>query len=424
MTVAPEIINYFKPTDDGLVPQDWKSSKFGNIVKFSKGRKPKSLSDDYDKELKPYLTADYFRSRIPKQFVNKSERDSYVEVESEDVVLIWDGSNAGDVFTGLKGVLASTMVRIEPLNETIEKEHIYYYLKTQFLLLNSKTTGSTIPHVNKEVIQSLNVLIPPLPEQKKIASVLSALQEAKEKTENVLSALKELKKSMMKHLFTYGAVPIEKIGSVNLKETEIGLMPEKWDKEKIGNLCDVTTGTTPSTENHQYYDGNNLFIKTAEIKNNVISNSIAKISDKAIQDYNLKIYPAGSVFMAMYGQGKTRGQVALLNVPASTSQNTAAMVPKDKLMSSYFWLYLMSQYEKLRAEGIQGHISHLNLGFVKQIEMPVPPLEEQKAISIALLSLFEKIDAEENRRLALDALFKTLLSLLMTGKMRVNNLEI
>jgi hypothetical protein len=100
------------------------------------------------------------------------------------------------------------MVRIDP-EKQIERHYLYYFLLTQFDLLNSKTTGTTIPHVNKEVFRNLPIPLPPLPEQRAIAHVLRTVQRAKEATEGVIAALKELKKSLMQHLFTYGPVPVD-----------------------------------------------------------------------------------------------------------------------------------------------------------------------------------------------------------------------
>ncbi|HPT64183.1 MAG TPA: restriction endonuclease subunit S, partial [Candidatus Atribacteria bacterium] len=172
----------------------------GDVGKTIKGRKPQQLTEDLKEGSVPYLTAEYFRTRNVSKFVPKDVKN-FVKVDKDDIVFIWDGSNAGDVFTGLSGALASTMIKIDPEGD-INKKFLYYYLKTKFLLFNTKTTGSTIPHVNRNLFYNLPVPLPPLPEQRKIAAVLSTVQEAKEKTEAVISAAKSLKKSMMSYLFT------------------------------------------------------------------------------------------------------------------------------------------------------------------------------------------------------------------------------
>jgi len=157
-----ECIN-LKETEIGEVPADWEVVKLGEITKAIKGAKPKVLTEDWEKDSIPYLTADYLRSGIYKYFVPRTFLTKTVRVRKDDVVLIWDGSNSGDVFTGVEGILASTMVKILPLTDNLLSLYLYYFLKSKFELFNTKTTGSTIPHVSKSVFQDLPIPLPPLP---------------------------------------------------------------------------------------------------------------------------------------------------------------------------------------------------------------------------------------------------------------------
>lgn len=128
--------------------------------------------------------------------------------------------------------------------------------------------------------------------------------------------------------------------------------------------------------------------------------------------------------MAMYGQGKTRGQVAILEVPATTSQNTAAILCGEKIKGEYLWQWLMSRYDNLRNTGALGHLSHLNLGYVKAYRIALPRIEEQEVIASILDILSNKIDNCIRRRTLLDELFHTLLHHLMTGQIRVNDIDL
>ncbi|WP_190241038.1 restriction endonuclease subunit S [Nostoc sp. 'Peltigera membranacea cyanobiont' 210A] len=200
------------------------------------------------------------------------------------------------------------------------------------------------------------------------------------------------------------------------KQTEIGEIPESWQVVKLGEICSISTGTTPSTNKPEYYIGNIPFIKTAQIVNNRICESDTCISKQAVLDYNLKIYPPKTVFMAMYGQGKTRGQVSLLEIGAATTQNTAAIIPNYKIDSEFLWQYLMNQYEKLREAAHQGQISHLNLGLLKQYKIAFPSPEEQIYITDILKNCDRKIQALEKEITLIDELFHAMLEQLMIGK--------
>ena len=181
---------------------------------------------------------------------------------------------------------------------------------------------------------------------------------------------------------------------------------------------------TPSTKREDYYRGSIPFIKTADIVNNRLRRASTHISDQALADYSLTLYPAGTVLMAMYGQGKTRGQVALLEIAAATTQNAAAIEPKESLVPSFLWHYLMSIYNDLRGMGSLGHLSHLNLGYLRDLRIPVPPVEEQREISAILDALDSKIDLHRRKRAIFEELFKSLLQKLMAGEIRVDQLDL
>ncbi|MCR8487039.1 MAG: restriction endonuclease subunit S [candidate division WOR-3 bacterium] len=202
-----------KETEIGHIPKSWEVVRLGEVIHYKKGKKPKILLDDWKDDYLPYLTAEFFRTGKPDKFVDiKTERNIEI-VEPEDIVLIWDGSNAGDTFTGLKGVLASTMVKIEILDKSkVDKKLIYYFLRTKFDLLNARTTGSTIPHVSKMTFENLLIPLPPLEEQKQIAHILSTVDKKIEVEQRRKEVLKDLFKTMLHKLMS---------GEIRLKEVEI-----------------------------------------------------------------------------------------------------------------------------------------------------------------------------------------------------------
>ena len=191
----------FQMTELGPLPKEWRVVRLGEVVKLTKGRKPDESIPKYQFGALPYLTADYFRNRLPTEWVPAQYLSKLPLCSKEDVVLIWDGSKAGQVFIGLEGVLASTMVRIDP-EKQIERHYLYYFLLTQFDLLNSKTTGTTIPHVNKELFRNLPIPLPPLAEQRKIARMLQAVDAKITAEERRRAALEEVFKTLLHALMS------------------------------------------------------------------------------------------------------------------------------------------------------------------------------------------------------------------------------
>lgn len=251
-------------------------------------------------------------------------------------------------------------------------------------------------------------------EQQKIAEVLGAVDQEIEKTKEVIKATEKLKKGLMQKLFTKG------IGHTKFKQTELGEIPESWDVVDLENVAQLSTGTTPSTSKKSYYEGEIAFIKTGQVVNNRITQAEVHVSEEAVDDYRLKKYKPGTVFMAMYGQGKTRGQVALLEIEACTTQNAAAIEPSKKLDSEYLWFFFKSQYERLRQGGVQGHISHLNLTILKKYQLALPPVSEQKKIVEVLVAVDEKIMVSKKLLAKQTELKKGLMQDLLSGVKRVN----
>jgi len=203
-TYGPVPVTKRKPlqeTEIGPIPAHWQVVRLGEVVKLTKGRKPDELIPKYQVGALPYLTADYFRNRLPTEWVPAQYLSKLPLCSKEDVVLIWDGSKAGQVFIGLEGVLASTMVRIDP-EKQIERHYLYYFLLTQFDLLNSKTTGTTIPHVNKELFRNLPIPLPPLSKQREIARMLQAVDAKIAAEERRRAALEDLFKTLLHALMS------------------------------------------------------------------------------------------------------------------------------------------------------------------------------------------------------------------------------
>ena len=130
----------FKETEIGPLPAEWEVGQLGQVVVYRKGRKPEILQDRLQQGSLPYLTANYFRTGTASQFVPRREIQRNVVCRASDVVLIWDGSNAGDVFIGLEGIVASTMVMVTPISpQEVDGQWVYFFLKTQFEKLNCQT---------------------------------------------------------------------------------------------------------------------------------------------------------------------------------------------------------------------------------------------------------------------------------------------
>jgi type I restriction enzyme, S subunit len=202
------------------------------------------------------------------------------------------------------------------------------------------------------------------------------------------------------------------------KQTEVGVIPEDWELKTIGDLASVGSGGTPSRTNLSYWDGPIPWITTTQIDCNFIHDAEQFITQDGLDNSAAKLFPPGTLLMAMYGQGKTRGKVAILGVQASTNQACAAILLGKNLEHSYAFHYLSSQYEAIRNLSNTGNQENLNGFIIKSIKIPLPPLPEQRSIAQALSDV-DALIASLDKLIAKQRHLKTAaMQQLLTGKMR------
>jgi type I restriction enzyme, S subunit len=175
------------------------------------------------------------------------------------------------------------------------------------------------------------------------------------------------------------------------KQTEIGGIPQDWDVVSIGEICNVTSGGTPSRNKPEYWDGNIPWVKTGEINYCEIKDTEEKITQEGLCNSSAKLVPRGTLLMAMYGQGVTRGKVAMLGIDAALNQACLAILQSEKICNEFLYYCLTREYQNLRGIGNETTQKNLNASIVKEVKVPLPPLLEQKKIAEILSSVDEAI---------------------------------
>ncbi|HCR3979517.1 TPA: restriction endonuclease subunit S [Citrobacter koseri] len=197
------------------------------------------------------------------------------------------------------------------------------------------------------------------------------------------------------------------------------MVPKGWELSSIGKISDVSSGGTPSRNNEAYWNGNIPWVTTAEVQFKIIEDTVEKITEEGLANSSAKLFPAGTILMAMYGQGKTRGQVAKLGIDASTNQACAAIVLHTGYEVDFYYQFLISQYENIREMANSGGQQNLSGGIVKSIPVPVPPLTEQKKIAEILSTWDKAISVTEKLLANSQQQKKALMQQLLTGKKRL-----
>ena len=202
----------------------------GSIVKYKKGKPPKTGPNGG----LPVLSPHYLRTGQVEEMVEVTSKD--VVLNGGEIVLLWDGSNAGEFFRARPGVLSSTMVVFEFDQEETDADYLYYDLKRFEPELKGRTAGSGIPHVDKELLLGREIFEGAPDEQKMAATVLLKVDCAIEQTEAVLLKQERIKKGLMQDLLTRGLDAQGRLrdsASHPFKSSAVGLIPKEWAEGTI-----------------------------------------------------------------------------------------------------------------------------------------------------------------------------------------------
>ena len=313
-----------------------------------------------------------------------------------------------------------------------DSTYISFYLSTDESVewLNRHAAGVVMPNLSNNVLQRVPVALPPLPEQKKIAHILSTMQRAIEAQERIIQTTTELKKALMHKLFTEGLPSIDaSTGGLRhepQKQTEIGPIPESWEVVRLSDVCRFQSGGTPSKQNPEFWQGTIPWVSPKDMKRPRLDYVTDHISQEALESGS-KLAPAGSVFVVVRGMilAKTV-PVALATVPMAINQDMKAIVPGPKLRSDFLLYALETLRDNLfKKVGRSGHGTCTLMGHeVAAFKIPLPDMESQEEIASAIQNLERKKELHEQKRTSLQDLFRTLLHELMTAKTRVQNAAI
>lgn len=404
MTVAEETVEGFKETEVGLLPKDWEVVRLESQLELIKN----GITKTQNKESLGYpitrieTIADERIDMLKTGYVtnlNDSEIQRY-KLEIEDILFSHINSEPHlgktAIYKGIPPVLIHGMnLLMLRANKTTMNAYYFNYLcnfyrgKGVFVGLAARAVGQS--SINQGKLKALEIPLPPLPEQQKIVSVLSAIQEAKEKTENVIQATKELKKSMMKHLFTYGPVPLEDAEKVPLKETEIGMIPEHWEVKKLGDIATQRKESVTPLD-----DGKSKYIGLEHIDSGYSRLQRYGVENE-VKSSKFKFYKDDILY------GKLRpylNKCILSDFEGICSTDIIAIKSSDHIDCKYLvnMMHLRSFIDY--ATSTMTGVNHPRTSWkaLNAYKFSLPPLPEQKQIAQILSAIDKKIEAEEAKR--------------------------
>ncbi len=313
----------------------------------------------------------------------------------------------------------------------ISKDYLVYWYRSMARAIEQMGTGTTVKGIRLEVLKQLEFALPPLAEQKVIADKLDALlaqvESTKARLDRIPQILKRFRQSILAaavsgrlteewrrcnpHYCKPDLSAIQEYWSENnrsegkkysapkpIATSSQGNTPESWLETNIGQIFQVFVGSTPRRSQEEYWGGQIPWVSSSEVAFCRINSTKEAITETGLANASTTVHPVGTVMLAMIGQGRTRGQVAILDIPACHNQNTAALrAPEGFAVPEYLYYYLAKQYEETRRIGGGNNQKALNKRVVQSMGFPMPPIAEQTEIVRRVDQLFAYADRVEQQ---------------------------
>ena len=321
--------------------------KLGDFVKIKTGKLDANASSD-DGEY-PFFTCSIEPLKI-----------SSFSYDCECCLVAGNGDLNVKYYNGKFDAYQRTYI-IESLDkEKLDVMYLYFFLCSYIEVLRKQSIGGVIKYIKLGNLTDALIPIPSLEKQKKICRNLIQAQKVLNKNQALLSKYDILIKSRF----------IEMFGEPHNNT--------KYPYKTVGEFTTVTSGGTPDRKNNEYWkDGNIPWVKTTELQNNELTDVEEFITQKGLDESSAKMMPIGTLLIAMYGQGKTRGMTAYLGIEASTNQACACILPSEEINQKYLWYYFILSYDKLRDLAKGGNQPNLNGNMIKNFPVLMPPIEMQ-----------------------------------------------
>ncbi len=301
------------------------------------------------------------------------------------------------------------------IKDNLDKEFLIQYSNTNSFrkVMQTIMVGSTQVHIRNGDYWNVQIPVPPIKEQQKIAKILSTVDEKIAVIDEQLQATQTLKKGLMQRLLTKG------IGHTAFKDSVLGEIPVGWEVELLDKCTIRGSGHTPNKQFAEYYNGGIKWISLADSKkldDRFIDETKTEISKEGLKYSSAVLHQRGSVLLSRdAGIGKS----AVMRIDMAVSQHFIVWRCMENL-NNWFLYYLLQHFKPIfERVAIGSTIKTIGLGFFKKMKIPLPPINEQEKISRILYKVDDKIDILKDKKSHYQTLKKGLMQKLLTGKIRV-----
>lgn len=413
--------NKFKKTEIGKIPVDWELAKIEQICEVVGGSTPSTnVKEFWDGDILWVIPTDITKlkgnviSNTEKTLTEEGLSNCAARILPDGSILLTSRATIGACAINSKPMATNQGFTSLICNEKVHNWFIFYKIISLRNELKRLGSGSTFKEVSKKSIRSMKISIPPLPEQIKIAKILLAVDETIEKKQETIEKTKTLKRGMMQELLTRG------IGHTNFKRTEIGKIPVDWKVVRVMDVCEkpeygYTESATDKLEGPK-------FLRISDIQDGRVNWErvpYCRCPDSLKEKYVLM---PGDILFARTGATTGKSFIIKRCPEAVFASYLIRVVTKDRINSDFLYLVFNSfVYWRQITEQIGGSAQGgVNASSLSNINIPLPPLSEQKKIAEILSLIDEEIEKEIAHKERLELLKKGLMQVLLTGKIRVS----
>src|SRR5699024_9158181 len=367
----------------------WINTKLKYILKIKNGGTPKSSVDNYwTPEEIVWITPEDLS--LGENEINTSKRkisedglnNSSANVVKSNSIVLSTKAQISNIKIVTTTYATNQGCKSIENNNNIDIRYFYYYFSIKKEYLNQLGRGTTFLELSNEALKNIEISVPPLKIQTYISNFLdqktSEIDALIADKEKLITLLEEKRQAVITETVTKGLDP-----DVKMKDSGIawiGEIPAHWEIKKVKYLFDsIGSGGTPKSDNLEYYNGEIPWINTGDLNDDYITENQSHITNKAVQDVKtLKLYPRGSLIVAMYGA--TIGKVGITNYQATTNQACCVLSEPNSVNEKFMYYWFISGRQDIIKRSLGGRQTNISQSIIKQLRIPIPDVNEQNNI--------------------------------------------
>lgn len=418
MVKAKSVPKGYKKTEVGVIPEDWEviSMNDSSTLKARIGWQGLTTKEYlFDGEYYLVTGTDFVNGEIAWNtcnFVdgNRYHQDKNIQIKVGDVLVTKDGTIGKVAFVDYlpkEATLNSGVFVIRPKENCYNSLYFNYVMNSKIFerFLNKLAAGSTISHLYQKDFIEFCFPLPPLPEQKAIAKVLSDVDQLIASIEKLIDKKRNIKQGTMQLLLT---------GKKRLP----GFTGE-WEVKNLGEITRIVNGGTPSTKNVSYWDGNIKWCTPTDItkcKGKYLKETENKITESGLNNSSATLLPKGTLLLCSRA---TIGELRIAYDKIATNQGFKSLICENNVYNEYLYYYIIIIKGKLIEKASGSTFLEISKKDVASIEIKLPPLPEQKAIAQILSDMDSEIEALEKKLQKYKLVKEGMMEKLLTGKVRL-----